>query len=213
MSDSTINILDYVQDAAQIARRCPTTTLVRAFSQAARRFCIESRWYVVNVPGLTQPLQGLYQLGDDPYVEVINIRSMAAYPTDGSATSWPVNPLDGTAMSPLAKPGAPTRYTYVPRANFALYPVPDKEYNLVVGIQCAPKEGATKLPVELLQFTEAFTNGALGYLLKLGDTAWENPRLAAEKEQAFKSAISNAKADAQRGYNTGTVMARPRRVF
>jgi len=52
--------------------------------------------------------------------------------------------------------------------------------------------------------------GALGYLLDLPRQPWTDHSQALKRQKEFQSAINNAKADEQRGYNTGSVRARPR---
>lgn len=212
---SNVAIIDRIQDVAQIVRRCPTATLVRAYARAARILCTESRWYCVNVPGATVAGTQQYTLGNDPLLEIIGIYAMQG--TDdsgGSPQVFPIRVGDPQTWNPNVNDGQPTRYAYVPEAQFVLYPVPDDAYDLAVTLQVTPKEGVTQLPAELLaKWSEAFQNGALGYLLSLPGQPWTDPQMGVLYERKFNAAKANAKADAQRRYQTGTVMARGRRIF
>ena len=212
---SNVAIIDYLQDVAQMARRCPTATLVRAYARAARELCTESRWYQVNVQGATVADQQQYSLGNDPLLEIIGILAMQGTDNSGgSPQKFPIRVSDATTWTPDDGTGRPTRYAYIPEAQFALHRTPDKVYDLLVTLQCTPKEDVTQLPAELMpKWSKAFQDGALAYLLMLPDQPWTDPLLATGYEAKFRAAKSNAKADAQRRFQTGTVMASGRRLW
>lgn len=205
-----VEVKDYLQDVAQIVRRCPTQTLVRAYVRAARKLCIESRWYRVTIVGQTVEGQQQYSLGSDPFLDIIGIRAMGG--TQGTR-KWPIVPSDPTQWSAVAQPGDPRRYAYIPQAQFAVNPTPNSVIDLQVTAVCAPKEGATQLPDEIMRWSEGFQDGALAYLLNIPGQPWSNAVLGQNYGQAWRAAIANAKADEQRAYNQGTVVARRRRIF
>lgn len=209
---ANVDVIERVQDVAQIARRCPTNTLIRAYVRAARALCMQSRWYRVNVEGVTVADQQQYQLGSDPLLEICGIRAMQGAGPDGEA--FPIRTSDPTTWDPNARPGRPGVYAYVPEGQFALHRVPDGVYNLTVTCQCAPKEAATQIPEDLLvKWGQGIQDGALGYLLSMPSTPWSSPVLGREYMRSLQATINNAKADEQRAYNTGTVMSRIRRLF
>lgn len=205
-------IIDVVQSVAQIARRCPTQTLVYAYARAARKLCRESRWYVVNINGEVVADQQTYTLGSDPQLEIVGIKAMQI--TDARGKSHPVNPTDPTQWRETDQRDMPRWYAYVPEGGFAVYLIPNQTYPLLVTAQVTPKQGVTQLPDDLLvKWDQAFEHGALAYLLNIPSQPWTDPVQAEVNRRAFQAAIANAKADAQRSYNTGTVMATARRIL
>lgn len=205
-------IIDVVQSVAQIARRCPTQTLVHAYARAARKLCRESRWYVVNINGQVVANQETYSLGSDPQLEIVGIKAMQI--TDPRGQAHPVNKSDPTQWRPTTQRGMPRWYAYIPEAGFAVYLKPDRTYPLLVTAQVAPKQGVTHLPDDLLvKWDQTFEHGALAYLLNIPNQPWTDPIQAEANRRAFQAGIANAKADAQRSYNTGTVMANARRIL
>jgi hypothetical protein len=105
----------------------------------------------------------------------------------------------------------PTQYQYVPEAQFAIWPAPSSVIDLVVTAIVTPKEGAVNVPLAPLQkYSNDIEAGALAYLLMIPGMPWSNPGAAQLYKREFSAGISNGKAEAQRGYNTGPGRARPR---
>lgn len=213
-----VAVVDLLQDVAQVVRRCPNPTLVHAYVRAARQFCTESRWLrrELSLPTVAGTRQ--YELEPetpDPLLEILGVRVVTAAATVPPLGTWPVNPGDPMGWNANVQDGRPRAYCYVPEAQIALFPAPDAVYTLTVTLECAPLKAATELPEDLLvKWDRAFADGATEYLLNLPGQPWSNPALARQKYgMAFRAAINNARGDVQRAYNTGTSMARIRRLF
>jgi hypothetical protein len=209
-------IVTLLQNVAQIVRRAPEPTLVHAYLRAARKFCLESRWLRRELTLTTISGDNLYDLVqsglDDPLLEIVNIRVITITDTDGSRRR--IDPSDPVTWNPSISPGAPQTWAYVPESQVALYPTPNGAFTLTITAQCQPLLGVEELPDDLLRkWDRALDDGALAYLLELPNQPWTSPALARQHAIAFQAAINNARADEQRGYNTGTVMARIRRLF
>jgi hypothetical protein len=210
-------ILSLLQDAAQVARRCPNPTLVRAYLRAARKFCTQSRWLRRELTVGTEAGETLYDLvpgTGDPLLEIIGVRVVTGVdPAQPRQGRWPINPNDPMAWRP-SQPGRPTEYCYVPEDQISVNAPPDRVYTLTVTVECQPLLGSTVLPDDLLRkWDTALTDGALAYLLNLPGQPWSQPNLGRTYAVSFQAAINNAKADVARAYNTGTVMARIPRKF
>jgi hypothetical protein len=209
-------IVTLLQNVAQVVRRAPEPTLVHAYLRAARKFCLESRWLRRELAVTTIAGDSLYDLvqsgQDDPLLEIINVRVITI--TNLAGERQRIDPSDPVTWNPAVDDGQPQTWAYVPESQVALYPTPEAVYTLTVTAQCQPLRDAEELPDDLLRkWDRALDDGALAYLLGLGGQAWTNPAGARQHAIAFQAAINNARADEQRGYNTGTVMARIRRLF
>lgn len=208
---STIPIIERIQDVEQIVRRCPTVTLVRAYARAARQLCVESRWLRVQASSTTVPGLQRYSLGNDPWLDILNLHAVEI---GDAGNISPLRVWDPRQWNPNNAPGRPAFYAYVPEAQFVLYPVPDKEYQITASIEVAPKAGATQLPDILFnKWEQAMQDGALAYLLSIPGEPWSNPQMAMIYERRYRAAISNAKTDVQRLYQNGSLRARTPRIF
>lgn len=209
---ANVNIIEVVPDIAQIVRRCPTSTIIRSYARAAHLFFRQSRWWRVNITGATIIGTQVYSLGSDPYVDIVGIKAMDGYFNSGGQPSYfPLSPSDPGTWNPSFEPQQPLTYTYVPEAQFALFPIPNMVYNLTVTAQCAPKRTATQIEETLLtKWSEALDAGALSYLFAIPRQPWSSPQEALRNAVTFQAAINAAKADEQRNFNTGTVMAKRR---
>ncbi len=209
-----VNVNDYLVNIAQICRKCPTNTLRHAYMRAYREWSQQAQWLKVNIPGATVVNQAQYALGNDPNLDIIGIFAMQATftPNGGNPQTWGLGPTDSNTWSPnVPASPQPTQYQYVPEAQFAIWPTPSTVVDLVVTAIVTPKEGAVNVPLAPLQkYSNDFEAGALEYLLMLPGMPWSNPAAATMYGRAFRSGISNGKAEAQRGYNTGPGRARPR---
>jgi YD repeat-containing protein len=206
-----MNIADALPRIAQIARRCPTATLTRAYVDAARAFCGQTRW-------LRETLANITTTADDPSyalvsadagLEVIGVRQVIG--TDSRGQQWELPPLDVTAKCLNTDSAQPQWYSYDPEGALVLHRTPDAAYTLTITAQVQPIRTATTIPDALdRKWSLALMAGALGYLLDLPRQPWTDHGQALKRQKEFQSAINNAKADEQRGYNTGSVRARPR---
>ena len=203
---------DQLVSIAQIVRRCPTITLRRGFTRAYRDWAGQTQYLRVAITGSTVENQALYDLGSDPYVEITAIFAMSG--TDNSTTpaqTWALGAVDSSLWNPNINTDQPLRYCYVPQAQFALNPTPDAVYGLTVTAIVQPKEGAAQVPeAGLTKYRSGIESGALGYLLSLPGQAWTNPVEAERHRRAFQASVNHARAEVQRGFNTGSVRTRPR---
>lgn len=209
---ANVDIRDLIVDVAQYVRRCPTATLLQAYSRAAHNFFRQSRWWRVSVPGATAANTQVYSLGSDPYADIVGIQAMSGSKTSGSQTSYfALSPSDPNSWNPSFENQQPLTYSYVPEGQFALFPIPDAIYQLLVTVQVTPKHSATVLDENLLpKWRQAIEAGALAYLLNIPRQPWTDPTGAMRNSIAFQAAINNAKADEQRSFNTGGQMAKKR---
>lgn len=204
-------VLDVIQDVAQIVRNAPNTTLIGAYIRAARKFCRETRWMRVSVSGQTTAGVQVYTLGSDPHVEVLGIRAASAARLAGDTKQWTLGLSNTDAWDPNTRPARPLRYAYVPEGQIAIHPTPDAAYALTLKVVVQPKDGATALAEELLvKWDQALQSGALSYLLTISGQPWTNPLLAEQHRRAFQAAINNARADEQREFNAGNAFVRRR---
>jgi len=206
-------ITDLLQDVAQVVRRCPEPTLTQSILRAARIFCTETRWLRREATFDTVAEQDRYELllatGEND-LEVIGARLIRINDPTAPMGRTQIGPSSPTVWNVNAASGRPYTYGYVPEAMVDLFPTPDGVYTGTVVAQVTPTRTASTLPVDLLAKWEyALIDGATEYLLKIPGQAWTNPALARQEYgMKFRAAINNARADEQRDYNTGTVVAR-----
>lgn len=207
-----VDVFGQLQNVAQIARKCPTPVLRRAYVTAMRDWCFQTQWLRVTIPGATVANTPQYNLGSDPLIEIVAVFAMSGQLNNGTPPSqWPMGPSDPTTWNPAIGPTQPQVYAYIPEGQIALYPTPDQVYNIVTTAIVQPKEGVTDIPeAPLRKYSTTFEAGALAYLLAMKDTVWSNPAEAARQARIYGSGISNGKAEVQRSYNTGSQRATPR---
>lgn len=206
-----MNIEEALPRIAQIVRRCPTATLKRAYVDAARAFCGQSRWLREDLATITTAADdATYALTSaNSDLEVIGVKQVIG--TDSRSNQWEICPLDGTIRALNTGTARPQRYAYSPEGSLVLYSTPDAAYSLAVAAQVQPVDGATTVPDSLdRKWSLALMAGALGYLLDIDGQPWTDHGQALKRQKEFQAAINNAKADEQRGYNTGSVRARSR---
>lgn len=212
---SMVSIDDYLSNIAQVARKCPTPTLRRAFARAMREWCQQTQWLRVNIPAQTVAQIQVYSMGNDADRDAIGIFAMqgsVTVPPSAVPQTWPLPASqDPGGWNPNFQASQPLQYTYVPEGQFALYPTPDKVYNLLITAIVAPKETAMLIPLAPLQkYSNDIEAGALQYLLNLPLQPWTDKAEAVVQGKAFSAGISNGKAEVQRKYNTGPTRVRPR---
>lgn len=208
-----VDTRDQVVNIAQIVRRCPTITLTRAFGRAYRDWARQTQYLRVAIAGATVANTQQYDLGSDPYVEIVAVYAVQGTytPAGGSPQNWALPPSDSGTWDSNAQPNTPQTYCYVPQAQIALYPIPDQVYDLLVTAVVQPKEDAAQVPeTGLVKYRDGIEAGALAYLLEIPGQAWTNPQAALIQRARFQSSINNGKAEVQRAFNTGSVRARPR---
>lgn len=210
---ANVPVIEVIADVAQICRKAPTGTLIRAYVRSARDFCRQSRWFRGSLAGQTVASTQVYSLGSDPYLQVVGLHACTAAQISGNTKPWPLGVCNDTGRwQPGGNPAQPRQYAYVPEGQIAFGPtVPDKVYDILMTLVLAPKRGVVAVPEEILvKWEYAIQAGTLGYLLALPGMPWTD--LAESKRQlvTYQAGISNARADEQRGYNAGTVFMKRR---
>lgn len=205
-----VDVYDYLANVALVARKCPSTVLRRAYVSAMRQWCGETKWLRTTVTGTTTSGTQMYSLGDDTYLQIIGVR--AASLTESGGDKIGLNPSDSAFWNPNVANNTPRWYAYIPEAQIALHPTPHAAYAMTISVIVQPKsDEVTQVPEEpLKKYSTVFEAGALGYLLSLPGQPWTNPNEAAMQMRAFRSGISNGKAEVQRAFNQGSQRARPR---
>lgn len=209
---SFVNVFDQLAPIALVARKCPSTTLRRAYVKAMRDWCSETRWLRENITGATVAGQQLYSLGDDPYREIIAIYAMSGTDNSGVVPQTFIIPAsDSGSWAPEAQQNRPTRYAYVPEGQFALWQIPNRVYSLTVTVVLQPKDQVAQIPAEpLRKYSSGIEAGALMHLLRLPSQPWTDLKMAEKYETIWNACVSNGKAEAQRNFNSGSQRTRPR---
>lgn len=204
-----VAIIDLIADIAQIAREAPNPTIIRAYNRAAREFCRQSRWLRSALPGETAADTSLYSLGTDPDLEVIGVRAVSIARQTGNTKPRPLRVSSSTSWPAGERSGEPQRYAYVPEAQLALNPTPDRVYDLLVTLVIMPTASSNSVPAELLpRWDQTLQAGALAYLYEVPRQPWTNLEMAQLKLRQFQAGIGNAKAAEQKEYQAGITIAR-----
>lgn len=210
---ANVAVLDVIADVAQICRKAPNGTLIRAYMRAANEFCRQSRWYRSALAGQTEAGTQVYNLGSDPHVQVVGVHAATAARLTGNTKSWPLGICNDTGgWNPNGTRTQPRQFAYVPEGQIAFGPnLPDAVYNIAMTLVLTPRRRAVVVPEEILvKWEGALQAGALQYLLALPNMPWTDLAESKRQGMTFQAGISNARADEQRGYNAGTVFMRRR---
>jgi hypothetical protein len=209
-------VRELVRDVMQKVRACPRETATNAYVRAARQLCGESRWFRQNLDAVLVPAQNLYDLGSDPWLEIVDVPYVSIQTNPGvtPGNKVPLNPMATNAFNPNAQDATPIGFAYVPEGQVAFWPTPDLAYPVSLTLVCQPRDGVSEVPDELItKWRVAFEDGALAYLYNITGEAWANPQLAMKHELAFRSAINNAKANVAMNFQSGSQRAMPRRFI
>jgi hypothetical protein len=209
---TTVNVFDQLAPVALIARRCPSTTLRRAYVKAMRDWCAETRWLRTAIPGATVIGNQTYSLGSDVYSEIIAIVAMSGIDHSGTQPqSFPLFPMDSTRWNPNVPAARPRGYQYIPEGQFALFQIPDKVYSLTVTVAIQPKDGVAQIPSEpLKKYSTGIEAGALMHLLRMPGEPWTDQKMSMHYESIWNTCISNGRAEVQRNFNSGAQRVVPR---
>lgn len=201
---SQVQILDYLAPVAQIARNCPTTTLVQAYLDAVREFCNTTHWLRTTITGVTDITPSavtVYSLGSDTYNEIIGIHAASI---DESSTVTTALTERSTGFDPQLAAAVPEFYRYLPHGNFEVSPPPDAVYNLTISAIIQPKRGQAGIDETLvLNWEYVFRAGALAYLLRIPGQPWTDKAEANVQMALFREGIVKGCWDEQTGYNSG----------
>ncbi len=127
---------------------------------------------------------------------------------------FPICPSDPSTWDNTAAVNQPRWYAYKPEGMFNLYYRPDRDYDLRITTVLQPKDGALRVPDSpLIKYSRDIEAGALESLFSIPGEPWSNEGKATAWGRTFRSGINNAKADAQRRYNTGAQRVRPQRFI
>lgn len=209
-----VAVEDQLSMIAQIVRRCPTITLVKAFTRAYRDWAGQTQYVRLALPGTLVDGTQQYQLGNDPYVDIVGIAAVQLSQIVGTSTVpqfWALAASDPSLWNPNVNPDQPRRYAYIPQAQIAFNPTPNFAYTVNMTLIVQPKEGATQVPeTGLIKYRNGIEAGALAYLHALPGQMWSNPNEVIRRQREFQASVNNARADVQRAFNTGSVRVRPR---
>jgi len=220
-----VDTFSQLRNIAQIARKCPTQTLKRAFLRSMRDLCNESRWLRKTLTMSTNDTQSgieaaylipLIEDEDAEYVEIIGVRDhiVGIDQSQNPNREFKILPGDPQRWDLTVLPRAPREYAYKPEGMFDIWPAPDQTYNMRVTVQLQNKEDAERVPRDILKkWSTEIEAGALGYLLDIPGQPWSNPVRALAYAKTFQAGVNNAKADAQRSFNTGSQRVVPRRFI
>lgn len=213
-----VTVNSQLRNVAQLVRRCPMPTLRAAYVTAFANWCAQTHWLRKDITTSTifqsgaeaayiVPLAGQ----DDTYLEVIAIRDHivgidTSFTVPAEFKIWPGDP----SMWNLSdRVNQPRWYAYRPEGMFDLHPPPNKDYNLRITAVLQPKDGTLFVPDSpLKKWSTDIEAGALQYLFSIPGEAWSNEAKADKWGKTYRSGINNAKADAQRRFNTGSQRAR-----
>lgn len=194
---------------------CPRPVLRYGYVRAARQLCGESRWYRTSLEATLTVAQTQYDISpdSDALLEVIDVfdGQLTTIVNGANDRKVPLDKTDGTDFDVNATSGQPNRFMYLPEAEIALDKPPDQAYQVAFTLVCQPQNGVDEIPDALLnKWQTAIEAGALEYLFSLVGQPWYNKAESEKYGLMFHAGINNAKADAQRGYQSGTVIARRR---
>lgn len=194
---------DVVRDVAQLFPKANSATIRSAFVRSARRFCSETRWLRTSITANLVAGTKTYSLGGDPLLEVVDTPLVQLTLTTGTILSIPK--ADPTTFNPNDAQGRPRFHAYLPEAQVTFHPAPDAAYPVTIWLAVQPKDGVSEIPDELLtKWRYAIEDGACAFLYQMPEP-WVNHQLAEMKRLSFVSAISNAKADVARVYQSGSI--------
>lgn len=199
-----IAVINLVAPVAQIARNCPTPTLVQAYVDAVRKFCAKSRWLRTNIAGETVVDQTVYSLGSDPYNEIIGIKAVSLDPDSAETSSLTESQI---GFDPHEDADVPEFYRYLPHGNIELHPKPAAVYPLTISAVLQPKRGQNSIDDTLpLQWEYVFQAGALAYLLKIPDQPWTDKVEANTQLAIFMDGCNHGVSSEAAGYNAGAAV-------
>lgn len=192
---------------------CPRPVIDYAYVRAARQLCTESRWFRTSLEAMLEIDVTQYDISPDSaaLIEVIDVFDGTIQNIINGVNDRivPLSKTDGTEFDPNAIAGRPDRFTYVPEAEIAFNRPPDQAYPVTFTLVCQPQNGVQEIPDQLLNKWQTIIEaGALEYLFSLVGQSWANGGESTKYGAIFRSGKSNAKADAERGYQSGSVSVR-----
>lgn len=194
------------------AKGCPEPGMQDALVTAAREFAAETMvaQRAVQVSTVATPATQSYAVVAASQEEEL-LAVMSAQGSDSNGNVWAINPGDPSYWNPGVSPGWPFQHAIIPYTQIALWPVPNAVYTIKLVVAVQPRQGATVLPLELMRkYDRQICDGALARLVSVPNRPWSNPAMIGKYEASFASGKSMAKQDVIRGYNAGSLRARPR---
>jgi hypothetical protein len=199
-----IRVYDLLGPIRQVCRGCPTTVLNEAYINAVRQFCHHSKWFISTLPGQTVAGTKTYNLGSDPYSEIIGMPAISL--AESATMTRALNPGTSVAWDPDDTSNIPEEFEYVPEAQFSLHPTPNAIYDVTVSIALQPKIGANSIEEALVpKWDVAFRAGALASLLRIPGMAWTDKAEANAQEARFIDWKNKGASSAARRESIGVV--------
>lgn len=197
-----ILVTELLAPVAEVARQCPTNTLIRNYVKAVREFCNHTRILIRNATAATIVDEPQYVIGNDTYEEVIGIKGMSYQDSQGK---WqPVTNKGSDLWDKNAQTGYPDCYDYLPHAEFALGPTPDAIYDLQLSLVVQPKRGVLSIEEALLvDWEDAFTAGALYHLLRIPGQPWTDGPESNNQLTLFRSFKASGLSSVAANHNAG----------
>jgi len=198
-----ILVTELLAPVAEVARQCPTSTLVRNYVKAVREFTKHTRCLIRNATAVTIVDEPQYVIGNDTYEEVIGIKGMSF---QDAQDKWrPITNKGSDLWDENAETGEPDCYDYLPHAEFVLGPTPDAIYDLRLSLVVQPKRGVLSIEEALLvNWEDAFTAGALYHLLRIPGQPWTDGPESNNQLTLFNSFKARGLSDVAANHNAGS---------
>lgn len=110
------------------------------------------------------------------------------------------------------QPGTPTCFVMETIDEITLVPAPLDAIDTIYVRACyQPTMTASKIDAALVRhYEEGLIDGALYRILRMPNCSWSNPQAAQQAQERYETAISRARADAQKNHTINTT--EPRRI-
>jgi len=147
-----VAVIDLIAPVAQFCPSCPTTTLVQAYIDAARKFCNKSRWFKATIPGATTaPIISPYTTGTATVTNasaailgigtawLSNVAAGDTFTGPNAVTYTVLSVTDDTHLTLSVVYGGPTlagqTYSIGRNRSYPLYSLGSDTYNEIIGIE------------------------------------------------------------------------------
>ena len=186
---------------ANHAKRVPQPLMNTAIVDAAREFCMKSKYRQDSIPVSIAVNTSWYPLVPaNVQEEVVGVHAVQY---NGNNYPCPLSPSTPETDSGLWPQQGPARFYYEPPNNLIVQPPPQQPLalGLFVRVILQPIDGATTIDYSIVQqYKRYLADGALAFLMSTNDSPWTNPRLAADFREKFESGIALAKTSRQTGF-------------
>jgi hypothetical protein len=180
------------------AKRVPQPAMDIAILDAAREFCLMSRYRQQSIPVDVQIGTSWYEI-TPPNTDEELIR-IEAVQYNGQENPLPLYSAAQWEIDCRQQQQRPRFFYYEPPDYLVILPKPAASLASGLYVRCVlqPNATATTLDYTLVQqYDRVLAKGALKFLLRTNDSPWTNLRLADEMEQEFETGIASAKSSRQ----------------